>query len=118
MSHFTNKPNKPKIAPTPSFTVVDLNSSPHSYYTIDQETLIDIVKYKKIETLQSHGGVEAVASNLKINIEFGIKSDDFEDISIRQQVFGSNTNNSNPFCFCYSFTCLWNQGTWNQRRLV
>jgi hypothetical protein len=84
MSHFTNKSNKPKIAPTPSFTVVDLNSSPHSY-TIDQETLIYIVKYKNIETLQSHGGVEAVASNLKINIEFGIKSDDFEDISIRQQ---------------------------------
>jgi Ca2+-transporting ATPase len=84
MSHFTNKSNKPKIAPTPSFSVVDLNSSPHSY-TIDQETLIDIVKEKNIETLQSHGGVEAVASNLKINIEFGIKSDDFEDISIRQQ---------------------------------
>jgi hypothetical protein len=51
MSHFTNKP---KIAPTPSFTVVDLNSSPHSY-TIDQETLIDIVKEKNIETLQNHG---------------------------------------------------------------
>jgi hypothetical protein len=47
MSHFTNKP---KIAPTPSFNVVDLNSSPHSY-TIDQETLVDIVKEKNIETL-------------------------------------------------------------------
>ncbi|KAK2420168.1 putative calcium-transporting ATPase 13, plasma membrane-type [Trifolium repens] len=69
MSHFTNKSNKPKIAPTPSFTVVDLNSSPHSY-TIDQETLIDIVKEKNIETLQNHVGVEAVASNLRINIEF------------------------------------------------
>ncbi|KAK2420163.1 putative calcium-transporting ATPase 13, plasma membrane-type [Trifolium repens] len=69
MSHFTNKSNKPKIAPTPSFTVVDLNSSPHSY-TIDQETLIDIVKEKNIETLQNHGGVEAIASNLRINIEF------------------------------------------------
>ncbi|KAK2366101.1 putative calcium-transporting ATPase 13, plasma membrane-type [Trifolium repens] len=50
MSHFTNKSNKPKIAPTPSFIVVDLNSSPHSY-TIDQETLIDIVREKNIETL-------------------------------------------------------------------
>jgi Ca2+-transporting ATPase len=91
MLHFTNKP---KIAPTPSFTVVDLNS-PHSF-TIDQETLIDIVKEKNIETLQNHGGVEAIASNLKTNIEFGIKSDDFEDISIRQQVFGSNTYKKPP----------------------
>ena len=50
-------------------SLVDLNSSPHSY-TIDQETLIDIVKEKNIETLQNHGGVEVVASNLRINIEF------------------------------------------------
>jgi len=93
MSHFTKKP---KITPTPSFTVVDLNS-PHSF-TIDQETLIDIVKEKNIETLQKHGGVEGVASSLKTNIEFGIKSDDhdFGDIAIRKQVFGSNTYKKPP----------------------
>ncbi|GAU38655.1 hypothetical protein TSUD_276950 [Trifolium subterraneum] len=94
MLHFTNKSNKPKIAPTSSFTVVDLNSS-HSY-TIDQDTLIYIVKEKNIETLQNHGGVEAIASNLKTNIEFGIKSDDFEDIAIRKEVFGSNTYKKPP----------------------
>lgn len=94
MSHFTKKP---KITPTPSFTVVDLNL-PHSF-TIDQETLIDIVKEKNIDTLQNHGGVEGVASSLKTNIEFGIKSDDtndFEDIAIRKQVFGSNTYKKPP----------------------
>lgn len=93
MSHSTKKP---KITPTPSFTVVDL-SSPHSF-TIDQETLIDIVKEKSIDTLHKHGGVEGVASSLKTNIEFGIKShdDDFQDISIRQQVFGSNTYKKPP----------------------
>ncbi|XP_045814694.1 putative calcium-transporting ATPase 13, plasma membrane-type [Trifolium pratense] len=90
------KSNKPKIAPTPSFTLVDLNLSPHHSYTIDQETLIDIVKEKNIETLQNHGGVEVVASNLKTNIEFGIKSDDFEDIASRKQVFGSNTYKKPP----------------------
>ncbi|AET01464.2 putative calcium-transporting ATPase [Medicago truncatula] len=93
MSYSTKKT---KITPTPSFTVVDL-SSPHSF-TIDQETLIDIVKEKSIDTLQKHGGVEGVASSLKTNVEFGIRShdDDFHDISIRQQVFGSNTYKKPP----------------------
>lgn len=86
---------KPKITNTPFFTLVDLNS-PHSF-TIDQSTLIEIVKDKNIETLQKHGGVEGVASSLKTNIEFGIKNDEnFEDVSIRQKVFGSNTYTKPP----------------------
>ncbi|XP_058765033.1 putative calcium-transporting ATPase 13, plasma membrane-type [Vicia villosa] len=90
-SHFTNKP---KITPIQSFTVLDINS-PHSF-TIDQQTLIHLVKDKNIETLHTHaGGLEGIASSLQTNTDFGINHDS-EDIAIRKQVFGSNTYNKPP----------------------
>ncbi|CAI8592882.1 unnamed protein product [Vicia faba] len=91
ISHFTNKP---KITSTPSFTLLDINS-PHSF-TIDQLTLIHLLKHKNIETLQKYdGGVQGIAASLQTNTEFGIHHDS-EDIAIRKQVFGSNTYNKPP----------------------
>lgn len=94
----TNNKIKPKISPIPSFTVVDLN--PPNSFTIDQQTLNDVVKEKDIDILQKHGGVEGIASSLKTNVEFGIKGDDDNDygegIASRKQVFGSNTYTKPP----------------------
>ncbi|XP_027359300.1 putative calcium-transporting ATPase 13, plasma membrane-type [Abrus precatorius] len=99
MSHFTlnrKTKHKSKASPSPSFTVVDLNPQQHAF-GINQTSLSDIIKGKKLKNLKNIGGVEGVATALETNVEYGIKGDDdAEDISRRKQVFGSNTYNKPP----------------------
>ncbi|KAK7266669.1 hypothetical protein RIF29_19319 [Crotalaria pallida] len=85
-----------KISPSPSFTVVDLNSHSHHPFTIDQTSLTNIVKEKNLQNLQNFGGVEGLAAALETNIEHGIKGDNSEDIARRREVFGSNTYKKPP----------------------
>ncbi|KAB2625348.1 calcium-transporting ATPase 13 [Pyrus ussuriensis x Pyrus communis] len=61
-------------------------------FRIDQTTLTDLVKDKNLDRVQQLGGVEGVASSLKVDAGHGIQGDhDGEDIARRQEVFGSNT---------------------------
>ncbi|OMO99638.1 Cation-transporting P-type ATPase [Corchorus olitorius] len=62
----------------------------NSHFQIDQTSLIELVKDKKIERLQKHDGVDGVASSLGTDTEAGI-SGNADDIARRQEAFGSNT---------------------------
>ncbi|KAE8022638.1 hypothetical protein FH972_008421 [Carpinus fangiana] len=82
-----------KVSRLPSFTVVDLK--PDTRFKIDQNTLIQLVKEKNVDSLQKIGGVVGVASSLEAKVEFGILGD-AEDIAHRQEAFGSNTYKKPP----------------------
>ncbi|XWS13734.1 hypothetical protein CRYUN_Cryun36dG0063500 [Craigia yunnanensis] len=74
-----------------SLTVVRENSP----FQIDQTTLIELVKEKKIERLQKYDGIDGVASVLGTDTEVGI-SGSTEDIASRHEAFGSNTYKKPP----------------------
>ncbi|XP_022760199.1 putative calcium-transporting ATPase 13, plasma membrane-type [Durio zibethinus] len=74
-----------------SLTVIQENSP----FQIDQTTLIELVKEKKIERLQNLDGVAAVASALGTDTELGI-SGSIDDIERRHKAFGSNTYKKPP----------------------
>ena len=77
-----------KVSPSPSFVILDLN--PDIGFKVDQPTLTNLVKDKKIERLQNIGGIDALAFTLQTNVECGIHGSD-EDIARRHEAFGSNT---------------------------
>ena len=61
-------------------------------FRIDQTTLTELVKDKNLDRLQQLGGVEGVASSLKVDANHGIQGDhDGEDITLRKEAFGSNS---------------------------
>jgi Ca2+-transporting ATPase len=91
LSFFNVSPPEKKsfeVSRLPSFTIVDLKSD--TRFKIDQNTLIQLVKEKNVDSLQKIGGVVGVASSLEANVEFGIQGD-AEDIAHRHEAFGSNT---------------------------
>ncbi|XP_028776416.1 putative calcium-transporting ATPase 13, plasma membrane-type isoform X1 [Neltuma alba] len=102
LSHFkstllpsrTTIKNKPKLSPSSSYTVIDLDTD-HSFFSVSQTTLTNLVKEKNEETLQNLGGVHGVVSALKTDIENGVKGgdddDDPSDVMRRRDAFGSNT---------------------------
>ncbi|XP_047166229.1 putative calcium-transporting ATPase 13, plasma membrane-type [Vigna umbellata] len=91
---------KEKVSPTPTpppyFVMVDF--SPHRSFGIDQTVLTDIVKDKDLQSLDTFGGVEGVATALETHLEYGIKGagGGDEDITRRTHVFGSNTYHKPP----------------------
>ncbi|GMJ02636.1 auto-inhibited Ca2+ ATPase 13 [Hibiscus trionum] len=79
---------------SPSY--VSLNVVPQSSaFGIDQTTLVELVKEKKVERLQKHGGVNGVASDLGTDTRVGI-SGSTEDVVCRREAFGSNTYKKPP----------------------
>ncbi|TYH55764.1 hypothetical protein ES332_D09G258000v1 [Gossypium tomentosum] len=67
----------------------------NSPFRIDQPTLIELVKEKKIEKLRKHGGVDGVASGIGTDTQVGV-SGSAEDIERRREAFGSNTYKKPP----------------------
>ncbi|PPD82619.1 hypothetical protein GOBAR_DD20451 [Gossypium barbadense] len=67
----------------------------NSPFRIDQPTLIELVKEKKIEKLRKHGGVDGVASGPGTDTQVGV-SGSAEDIERRHEAFGSNTYKKPP----------------------
>ncbi|KAB2014639.1 hypothetical protein ES319_D09G240400v1 [Gossypium barbadense] len=67
----------------------------NSPFRIDQPTLIELVKEKKIEKLRKHGGVDGVASGPGTDTQVGV-SGSAEDIERRREAFGSNTYKKPP----------------------
>ncbi|GLT99512.1 hypothetical protein SLE2022_169490 [Rubroshorea leprosula] len=59
-------------------------------FKIDETTLTDIVKEKKLGKLQIIGGVNGVASSLQTSLDSGIQGG-AEDVARRHEAFGSNT---------------------------
>ncbi|KAF7116590.1 hypothetical protein RHSIM_RhsimUnG0023400 [Rhododendron simsii] len=69
---------------------------PHPHFpTIDRPVLTHVVKKRNLGQLKKYNGVEGLASHLKTNLEGGIDGD-AEDVSRRNQAFGSNTCPSPP----------------------
>ncbi|KAG4131608.1 hypothetical protein ERO13_D09G223200v2 [Gossypium hirsutum] len=64
-------------------------------YQIDQTTLIELVKEKKLERLQEFGGVNGVASTFGTDTQVGI-SGGADDVARLRNTFGSNTYNKPP----------------------
>ncbi|GKV48381.1 hypothetical protein SLEP1_g55205 [Rubroshorea leprosula] len=58
-------------------------------FKINETTLTDIVKEKRLEKLQIIGGVNGVASSLQTSLNSGINGG-AEDIARRREAFGSN----------------------------
>ncbi|XWS08904.1 hypothetical protein CRYUN_Cryun40dG0040600 [Craigia yunnanensis] len=81
----------PRSSSYVSLTLIRENSP----FQIDQTTLIELVKEKKIERLQKHGGIDGVASALRTDTEVGI-SGSTEDIACRHEAFDSNTYKKPP----------------------
>ncbi|KAH7856912.1 hypothetical protein Vadar_006814 [Vaccinium darrowii] len=89
------KPRK-NYSPVSSNRVVIDILEPHPCFSkIDQSVLTQIVKQKNVDQLRKYDGVEGLASRLKTNLENGI-SGDVEDISRRNEAFGSNTYRRPP----------------------
>lgn len=83
---FTNT----KIPRSPSYAT--LTVEPDNEFEIDQTTLTDLVKEKRLNQLLELGGVEEIASALKTDAEHGIHGyGDPQDIAKRVEAFGSNT---------------------------
>ncbi|MFQ6632507.1 hypothetical protein Gotur_009168, partial [Gossypium turneri] len=64
-------------------------------HQIDQTTLIELVKEKKLDRLQEFGGVNGVASNFGTDTRVGI-SGGADDVARLRNTFGSNTYNKPP----------------------
>ncbi|KAG5560352.1 hypothetical protein RHGRI_003601 [Rhododendron griersonianum] len=70
--------------------VIDIVERHPNFPEIVQSVLTQIVKQKNLDQLRKYGGVEGLASSLKTNLKHGINGD-VEDISRRNEAFGSNT---------------------------
>ncbi|XVF38309.1 hypothetical protein REPUB_Repub20aG0090100 [Reevesia pubescens] len=64
-------------------------------FQVDQTTLIELVKEKKLDKLQKLDGVDGVASALGTDTEVGI-SGSTDDIARRHEAFGSNSYKKLP----------------------
>ncbi|KAG5560230.1 hypothetical protein RHGRI_003500 [Rhododendron griersonianum] len=94
---FSTPLKKPrKKSPVSSTRVVIDVFGPHPCFPkIDQSVLAGIVKQKNLDQLGKYDGVEGLACGLETNLENGI-SGDAEDISRRNEAFGSNTYRRPP----------------------
>ncbi|XP_057505542.1 putative calcium-transporting ATPase 13, plasma membrane-type [Actinidia eriantha] len=98
--------NESKISPVSSSRVITIDVvEPHPYFPdIDQSSLTELVKEKKMNQLVRFDGVEGIASALKTSLDRGIDGD-YEDISYRHEAFGANTYTGPPTkCF---FRFVW-----------
>ncbi|XP_057466984.1 putative calcium-transporting ATPase 13, plasma membrane-type [Actinidia eriantha] len=89
--------NETKTSPVSSSRVITIDVlEPHPYFPdIDQSSLTELVKEKKLNQLVRFDGVEGIASALKTNLDRGLDGD-YEDISYRHDAFGANTYKRPP----------------------
>ncbi|GLT99529.1 hypothetical protein SLE2022_169650 [Rubroshorea leprosula] len=80
--------------PIPSHVILTIPSE-KSCFKIDETTLTDTVKEKKLEKLQQIGGVNGVASSLETSLDRGLNGGP-EDIARRREAFGYNTYKKPP----------------------
>ncbi|XP_019180796.1 PREDICTED: calcium-transporting ATPase 12, plasma membrane-type-like [Ipomoea nil] len=73
----------------------DDEEHPGCFQNLDQSSLAKIVKEKSLEHLANLGGIGGLSSSLDTNLQDGIYGDD-QDISRRNQAFGSNTYSKPP----------------------
>ncbi|XP_019180794.1 PREDICTED: putative calcium-transporting ATPase 13, plasma membrane-type [Ipomoea nil] len=73
----------------------DDEEHPRCFQNLDQSSLAKIVKEKSLEHLTNLGGIAGISSSLDTNLDDGIYGDD-QDISRRNQAFGSNTYSKPP----------------------
>ncbi|KAG5560038.1 hypothetical protein RHGRI_003352 [Rhododendron griersonianum] len=94
---FSTPLKKPrKKSPVSSTRVVIDVFEPHPCFPkIDQSVLTGIVKQKNLDQLGKYDGVEGLACGLETNLKNGI-SGDAEDVSRRNEAFGSNTYRRQP----------------------
>ncbi|XP_019180795.1 PREDICTED: putative calcium-transporting ATPase 13, plasma membrane-type [Ipomoea nil] len=78
-----------------SIDVDDDEEHPRCFQDLDQSSLAKIVKEKSLEHLANLGGIGGLSSSLDTNLDDGIYGDD-QDISRRNQAFGSNTYSKPP----------------------
>ncbi|KAH1089337.1 hypothetical protein J1N35_016594 [Gossypium stocksii] len=71
-------------------------------YQIDQTTLIELVKEKKLDILQEFGGVHGVASNFGTDTQDGI-SGGADHVARLRNTFGSNTYKKPPTKAFFNF---------------
>ncbi|GKV48369.1 hypothetical protein SLEP1_g55193 [Rubroshorea leprosula] len=83
-----------KASPIPDHVTLTIPPD-NGCFKIDETTLTDVVKEKKLEKLQQIGGVNGVASSLQTSLDSGIKGS-AEDIARRRDAFGSNTYKKPP----------------------
>ncbi|KAA8522239.1 hypothetical protein F0562_012912 [Nyssa sinensis] len=97
-SHFkyTAAKNKSKVSPIPSHIAISDVETHLCFSKIDQySSLAQLVKEKNLDQLAQSGGAEGLTSALNTNVEHGILGD-AEDISHRQEAFGTNTYRKPP----------------------
>ncbi|KAA8527658.1 hypothetical protein F0562_035473 [Nyssa sinensis] len=98
-SHFkyTAAKNKSKVSPIPShIAIIDVVETHLCFSKIDQySSLAQLVKEKNLDQLAQSGGAEGLTSALNTDVEHGILGD-AEDISHRQEAFGTNTYRKPP----------------------
>ncbi|KAH6832779.1 hypothetical protein C2S53_006026 [Perilla frutescens var. hirtella] len=73
---------------SPSYIAVDVE--PECFSSIDKQRLSKLVREKNSDHLNQFGGIQGLVSQLKTDVDTGIKSD-AEAIFLRRQTFGSNT---------------------------
>ncbi|GLT78634.1 hypothetical protein SLA2020_501630 [Shorea laevis] len=83
-----------KVSPIPDHVSLPIPPE-NGRFKIDETTLTDIVKEKKLGKLHIIGGVNGVASSLQSSLDSGIKGG-AEDIACRRKAFGSNTYKRPP----------------------
>ncbi|GLT99521.1 hypothetical protein SLE2022_169580 [Rubroshorea leprosula] len=83
-----------KVSPIPDHVCLTMPPE-NGCFKIDETTLTDIVKEKKLGKLQILGGVNGVASSLQTSPDSGINGG-AEDIARRHEAFGSNTYKKPP----------------------
>ncbi|GLT99517.1 hypothetical protein SLE2022_169540 [Rubroshorea leprosula] len=83
-----------KVSPIPDHVTLTIPPE-NGCFKIDETTITDIVKEKKLGKLQIIGGVNEVASSLQTSLDSGIKGG-AEDIARRHDAFGSNTYKKPP----------------------
>ncbi|KDP40246.1 hypothetical protein JCGZ_02244 [Jatropha curcas] len=94
INSLTKIPISNKISRSPSFIAVNVRPD-NSTFTINQTTLVQLVKEKNYKQLRQLGGVAGVASAAETHLEGGIHGD-VDDIARRQEAFGSNTYKKPP----------------------
>ncbi|RID62930.1 hypothetical protein BRARA_E01969 [Brassica rapa] len=86
---------KPGLFPRSiSYTAIDLDHY-QGDFTIDQETLNNLVKNKNQEKLESLGGPNGLVSALQTNTRLGI-NEEADEIQLRRSTFGFNTYTRPP----------------------
>jgi len=96
-----------RVVRSPSYIAVDISlvdseSAPQNNddetpvpFTIDQNTLIDLMRERNLQPLSQFGGIKRLALALGTDTSLGVSSKT-EDIEVRKEAFGSNVYEKPP----------------------